>query len=487
MRDLVVLGGKSHPLLTKAICRNLTIEESRVDSKKFANGETSIEVRDSVREKDVFIIQSGCGHVNDTFMELLVMIAACKTASAKRVTAVLPLFPYSRQPDVPALANSTGAPSLISKKDEYTFESAPSTPRPLSRDGRKISYFEKEGAATTTTTTTTTTAAASGGGAVGQTPTKEKDLRTYSLKAPQPARYTPKSIVTNASSINFLPRVDAQGKTESGYKQWISPNGTLIANLLMTAGADRIITMDLHDPQFQGFFNIPVDNLYSRPILKHYITDYIPQFRDCVIVSPDSGGAKRATAIADSIGCSFALIHKERRAKISKSPPLALSNQNTEDIITTAGTSTDTSTCNATLPSTTQPLPEYVHQRHQHAPKMVATTMLVGDVKDKVCVLIDDLVDTSYTITRAAKLLKDEGAKYVYALVTHGIFSGDAINRLKMSQIDKIVTTNSVPQSENVAVLGEKIEVLDVSRIFAEAIRRINNGESVSMLFDHGW
>lgn len=118
---------------------------------------------------------------------------------------------------------------------------------------------------------------------------------------------------------------------------------------------------------------------------------------------------------------------------------------------------------------------------------MVATTMLVGDVKDKVCVLIDDLVDTSYTITRAAKLLKDEGAKYVYALVTHGIFSGDAINRISMSQIDKVVTTNSVPQSENVAILKDKIEVLDVSRIFAEAIRRINNGESVSMLFDYGW
>ena len=86
--------------------------------------------------------------------------------------------------------------------------------------------------------------------------------------------------------------MDAYGKTESGYKQWISPNGTLIANLLTTAGADRVITMDLHDPQFQGFFNIPVDNLYSKPILKHYILNFIPNYKDCVIVSPDSGGAK---------------------------------------------------------------------------------------------------------------------------------------------------------------------------------------------------
>ena len=100
---------------------------------------------------------------------------------------------------------------------------------------------------------------------------------------------------------------------------------------------------------------------------------------------------------------------------------------------------------------------------------------------------MDDLVDTSYTITRAAKLLKDQGAEYVYALVTHGIFSGDAINRIQQSAIDKLVVTNSTPQSEHVEILGDRMEVLDVSRVFAESIRRINNGESVSMLFDHGW
>ncbi|KAI5953662.1 PRS5 [Candida jiufengensis] len=471
MRDLVVLGGSSHPLLTKSICRNLTIEQSRLDSRKFSNGETSIVVQDSVREKDVYIVQSGCGHVNDTFIELLITIAACKTASAKRVTAVLPLFPYSRQPDVPFLPNSTGAPSLTTKKDDYTFESAPSTPRPLSRDGTKSFDFSN-----------------SNSNSIGLMPDVSK-LKVNNLKTPQPVRYTPKSIVTNSSSTNFLPQIDAQGKTESGYKQWIAQNGTLIANLLSTAGADRIITMDLHDPQFQGFFNIPVDNLYSRPILKHYIMDYIPNYQDCVIVSPDSGGAKRATSIADTIGCSFALIHKERRAKVAKGPP---------------STSSSSSSISAGAAQQQIQRQQYSQQQQQHhhnqqlhhhhsstqlqqAPKMVATTMLVGDVKDKVCVLIDDLVDTSYTITRAAKLLKDQGAKYVYALVTHGIFSGDAINRINKSQIDKLVTTNSVPQIENVAILGDKMEVLDVSRIFAEAIRRINNGESVSMLFDHGW
>lgn len=419
--------------MTKSICRNLTIEQGVVKSSKFSNGETSIEMAESVREKDVFIVQSGCGDVNDALIELCIMIAACKTASAKRVTAVLPLFPYSRQPDVPHAANKTGAPLVTQKKDLYTFESSPATPRPLSR---------------ASSVNTASSGVASVSASASAYPSSS------GLKQPAPkASYTPTSIVTN--SAGTLGAVDAHGKTESGYKQWIAQNGTLVANLLTTAGADRCITMDLHDPQFQGFFNIPVDNLYSRPLLKHYITDFIPDYQQCVIVSPDSGGAKRATSIADSLGCSFALIHKERRAKVAKNPP-----------------STTSSSSSASLSS---------------AP-MVATTMLVGDVKDRVCVLVDDLVDTSYTITRAAKLLKDQGAKYVYALVTHSIFSGDAINRIEKSSIDKVITTNSVPQADHVKTLGSsKIEVLDVSRILAEAIRRIHNGESVSMLFDHGW
>jgi ribose-phosphate pyrophosphokinase len=401
----------------------LTIEEGVVTSKKFSNGETSIEIADSVREKDVFIVQSGCGNVNDMLIELLIMIAACKTASAQRVTVVLPLFPYSRQPDIPHLASLTGAPSISTKKEDYTFESAPGTPRPLSVGSSEPSKS---------------------GGLLGAVTTNN------AINAPQP--YKPTSIITNSASTNIA-LVDSRGKTEAGYKQWIAQNGTLIANLLTCSGADRIITMDLHDPQFQGYFDISVDNLYSKPLLKHYIMDFIPNYQECVVVSPDSGGAKRATSLADALGCPFALIHKERRTKKEKP-----SNE---------------SETNFTKP---------------HIYQVFATTMLVGDVKDKVCLLVDDLVDTSYTITRAAKLLKDEGAKYVYALVTHGVFSGDAINRINKSHIDKLITTNSVPQQANLKILGgEKFEVLDVSRIFAEAIRRIHNGESVSMLFDHGW
>lgn len=446
MRDIIVLGGSSHPHLTKSICRHLTVEQGIVDSKKFSNGETSIEIRDSVREKDVFIIQSGCGEVNDNFMELLITIAACKTASAKRVTAVLPLFPYSRQPDVPHAASLTGAPSMAIKKDKYTFESAPGTPKPMKFENGDI--FSN------------TPPPLNLENSSGVTPASN-NLINRAIGG-----FKTTSIITNSASVslqtNKLPSVDIFGKTESGYKQWIAQNGTLIANLLVTAGADRCITMDLHDPQFQGFFNIPVDNLYSKPLLKRYIIDYIPNYQECVIVSPDSGGAKRATSIADSLGCSFALIHKERRAKISKTPP-----SNSSSATPLMHSSSSINLINNS--------------------GMVATTMLVGDVKDKVCVLVDDLVDTSYTITRAAKLLKDQGASKVYALVTHGIFSGDAVNRLSKSSIDKIITTNTVPQIEHSQFLGDKLEVLDVSRILAESIRRIHNGESVSMLFDHGW
>lgn len=391
MKNLIVLGGDSISNLTKSICRNLTLEQGLVDLKKFSNGETSIEIKDSVREKDVFIIQSGSGDVNDNFIELLILISACKTASAKRVTAVLPFFPYSRQPENPRVAMES---RVLPQADV-------------------LSHFLSK----------------------------------------------PRQIITNDAAPNNLGAVDENGRDSSGYKQWVSRNGTLIANLLMTAGADRCMTMDLHDPQFQGFFDISVDNLYLMPLFKRYIVDYVPNYRDCVIVSPDSGGAKRATAIADALGCSFALIHKERRIKVAP--------QTVGSPILSASVSMVTNN------STTE---------------MVNTSMLVGDVKGRTCVLIDDIADTCTTITRAAKLLKDTGASYVYCLVTHAIFSGDGIDKVLVSDIDKFITTNSISQAGNALLLGEdRFEVLDVSRIFAEAIRRIHNGESVSMLFDHGW
>lgn len=172
------------------------------------------------------------------------------------------------------------------------------------------------------------------------------------------------------------------------------------------------------DPQYQGFFDIPVDNLYGRHLLRKYIQFNIPNYQQAVVVSPDAGGAKRATAIADALGMPFALIHKERR-------------------------------------------PTQINDRQN------ATMMLVGDVAERTAILVDDLADTSNTITRAAKLLKKEGATQVIALITHGILSGDAIDRINASALDKVIVTNTVPQADHKARCP-KLEVLEVGNVFAE-------------------
>lgn len=331
MRDIVIFSGSSNEPLVQRICHNLSLPQGKVLLKKFANGETSVQLETSVREKDVFILQSGAGKVNDYLIELLLMISACKMASARRINVIMPLFFYSRQMDMPAV--KTG--EIISKN-------------------------------------------------------------------------------SNPS------------------ESWIAQNGMLIANLLTSAGANHIITMDLHDCQYQGFFDIPVDNLYSKQLVQYYISNFIPNFKNCVIVSPDAGGAKRATAIADSMSLSFALVHKERRIETNQD-----------------------------------------------------MTMLVGDVENKNCVIVDDLVDTAGTLIKSALLLKENGANDIYAIVTHGLFSGDAIDRMiKSNLFKKIITSNSVDQTKRKAENPEKIDVLDVSRMFGEAIRRINNGESVSIIYN---
>lgn len=197
-----------------------------------------------------------------------------------------------------------------------------------------------------------------------------------------------------------------------------------------------------------------MDNLYGKPLLQRYIERNIPGYRDAVIVSPDAGGAKRATAIADRLGLSFALIHKVGPFKSAYS----------------------------SLAGTDRMMQE--RRPTRISDRQNATMMLVGDVTNRPCILVDDLADTANTITRAAKLLKKDGATTVYALVTHGILSGDAIERINASAIDKIIVTNSVPQHGHKAVCP-KLEVLDVSHVFAEAIRRVHHGESISALFPH--
>ena len=334
VRNIVVLGGSSHPQLNEKICDHLGIPEGNVLLSKFSVGETRVEIKESVRGKDVYIIQSGGGKVNDHLMELLISISACKTASARKVTAVLPLFPYSRQSDIPY--NKTGAPltkasNAYNKPDfPYSFESKPQTPHPDNPPSQGLS---------------------NGVDSLHSGLTKlQVDEAISQANSPQSARFAnyakPPKRSDTLDSINSLTNsvFDASSRNRDslvsntmpnghnhdehaaplshhsstrkdcfqprpGYKQWVAQAGTLVADLLTCAGADHIITMDLHDPQYQGFFDIPVDNLYGRPLLKNYIKG-IPDYQQAVIVSPDAGGAKRATAIADSLSMPFALIHK---------------------------------------------------------------------------------------------------------------------------------------------------------------------------------
>ncbi|KAI9776154.1 MAG: ribose-phosphate pyrophosphokinase [Geoglossum umbratile] len=435
VRNIVVLGGSSHPQLNNRICNHLGIPPAKVVLAKFSVGETRVEIGESVRGKDVFIIQSGGGKVNDHLMELLITISACKTASAKRVTAVLPLFPYSRQSDVPY--NKTGAPlakgpTKPNRPESYTFESRPQTPNPGTP--------ESTGLNGTTDGLLKRLSKAQLEEQNGSLPSYGSQRGRYPGPRPSGSRRsnTSESIKSEVGERNGPSQVNDDAPTfapRAGYKQWVAQAGTLVADLLTCAGADHIITMDLHDPQYQGFFDIPVDNLYGRPLLKKYIQYNIPDYKEAVIVSPDAGGAKRATAIADQLGMDFALIHKERR------PTRITDRQN-------------------------------------------ATMMLVGDVENRLAILVDDLADTSNTITRAAKLLKKEGATKVYALLTHGILSGDAIERINASALDKVVVTNTVPQEEHQSQCS-KLEVLDVGTVFAEAIRRVHHGESISVLFQY--
>ncbi|MCJ1293368.1 ribose-phosphate pyrophosphokinase [Xylographa carneopallida] len=453
VRNIVVLGGSSHPQLTQTICNHLGVAPANVLLDKFSVGETRVEIKESVRGKDVYIIQSGGGKVNDNLMELLITISACKTASARQVTAVLPLFPYSRQSDIPY--NKTGAPlskasNCFNKPDfPYILDSLPQTPHPdhaqsagltngidgLHKGLSKIQLDESSSASSSPQNARFASyvhgphnrAETSDSGKSPAYFDRQKNGSTSSL-GNGTAKDENNGTRSNSSKSNVF-------QPQPGYKQWVAQAGTLVADLLTCAGADHIITMDLHDAQYQGFFDIPVDNLYGRPLLKKYIQYQIPDFQQAVIVSPDAGGAKRATAIADGLGMPFALIHKERR-------------------------------------------PTKISDRQN------ATMMLVGEVTGRTAILIDDLADTSNTITRAAKLLKKEGATKVYALLTHGILSGDAIDRINASALDKVVVTNSVPQDEHKSRCS-KLEVLEVGTIFAEAIRRVHYGESISVLFQY--
>ncbi|XP_044754064.1 ribose-phosphate pyrophosphokinase 1 isoform X1 [Coccinella septempunctata] len=335
MPNIKVFSGTSHPDLAQRIVDRLGINLGKVVTKKFSNSETCVEIGESVRGEDVYIVQSGCGEVNDNLMELLIMINACKIASASRVTAVIPCFPYARQ----------------DKKDK---------------------------------------------------PSNSKELKVEKWK-----------------------------ELEWKYRSRAPISAKLVANMLSVAGADHIMTMDLHASQIQGFFDIPVDNLYAEPAVLKWIRENISEWRNSIIVSPDAGGAKRVTSIADRLNVEFALIHKERKKA-----------------------------------------------------NEVASMVLVGDVKDRVAILVDDMADTCGTVCHAAEKLREAGATKVYAILTHGIFSGPAITNINNACFEAVVVTNTIPQDEHMKDCP-RIQCIDVSMIFAEAVRRTHNGESVSFLFSN--
>ncbi len=201
----------------------------------------------------------------------------------------------------------------------------------------------------------------------------------------------------------------------------------VVANLLETVGVERVLTMDLHADQIQGFFDIPVDNIYASPVLLSDLKSR--NYADLVIVSPDVGGVVRARALAKQVGCDLAIIDKRRpKANVS----------------------------------------EVMH--------------VIGEVEGRNCVIMDDMIDTAGTLVKAAEVLKERGARNVYAYCTHPVFSGTAIERITTSQLDEVVITNTIPMREQ-AQACSKIRQLSVSFLFAETIRRISDGESVTSLF----
>jgi len=315
VRNIVLLGGNSHPQLTENVCNFLCIPPCDRILTKFSGGESRCEIKDSVRGKDVYIIQSGSGSVNDNLIDLCIMISACKTGSAKRVTAVIPLFPYSRQPDWPY--NKAGAPlsraAESSAKHDYTFESVPATPRPGGPRSSGLTNGVNSLAEKLTKSTIAERVPLEANGNGDYFPKRSDTLTSQGSNGrghhhegsfSSQRSFTTHDYENQSAITNFQPK--------PGYKQWVAQAGTLVADLLTCAGADHIITMDLHDPQYQGFFDIPVDNLYGKPLIQNYIQKHIPDYKEAVIVSPDAGGAERARAYAKRLDGELAIIDKRR-------------------------------------------------------------------------------------------------------------------------------------------------------------------------------
>jgi ribose-phosphate pyrophosphokinase len=310
---MALFTGNANPALAHDIARHLTVPLGRASVGRFSDGEVNVEIMENVRGRDVFIVQPTSPPTNDHLMELLVMIDACRRASAQRITAVVPYFGYARQ-----------------------------------------------------------------------------DRR---------------------------PRVTRSAITAK-----------LVANMFVDAGVDRLLTVDLHADQITGFFDIPVDNVYGSPVL---LGDaWRQRYKDIVVVSPDVGGVVRARALAKQLDDAELAIIDKRRPRANE----------------------------------------------------VKVMNIIGDVKDRSCILIDDLVDTAGTLCQAAEALKDQGALRVVAYITHPVLSGKAVERIGSSALDELVVTDTIPLSAAAKGCG-RIRVLSVAALLAETIRRIRDEESVSSMY----
>jgi ribose-phosphate pyrophosphokinase len=310
---MAVFTGNANPQLAQDIARYLQVPLGRAHVGRFSDGEITVELMENVRGRDVFIVQSTCPPANDTLMELLVMVDACRRASAARITAVVPYYGYARQ-----------------------------------------------------------------------------DRRPRATR--------------------------------------VAITAKVVANMLASVGVHRVLTVDLHADQIQGFFDIPVDNVYSSPVLLGEV--WRQKYEDLVVVSPDVGGVVRARAIAKRLDDADLAIIDKRRARANVSEVMNI----------------------------------------------------IGEVEGKTCVLVDDMVDTAGTLCHAAKALKDHGAKRVVAYITHPVLSGPAVERIEASALDELVVTDTIPLREN-AQACRKIRQLSVAGLLAETMRRIRDEESVSSLY----
>ena len=315
MNDIKVFGLTSSIEIVEEVCERLGIEPGKISVAHFADGETLVEIGESVRGKRVFVIQSTCAPVNERLMELLIALNALKLSSAQAIYAIIPYFGYARQ-------------------------------------DRKAK-----------------------------------------------------------------PRQPITAK--------------LVADLIGTAGAERVVTFDLHAAQIQGFFNCPVDDLTTIPMLGKYFIDNGYTFENTVVVSPDHGGVKRARTMAEILGTPIAIIDK-RRPK----------------------------------------------------PNEVEATTIIGSVEGMNCIIVDDICDTGKSLVAAATLLKENGAKEIIVALAHGVFSGNAMERLEDSVIEKVVVTNTIPLSDKNKGKTSKIIILSIGYMISELIKAVTYHTPVSNVYN---